>query len=169
MSRTMCSHCEWFSSFSPLSKPTTVVLGNNGNILATSVRCIKVKLCMHTKECHFVLQDILYVPDLHGNLLSVGQLAKNGAQVSFLDDICTLHNRQGAILCKVKSRGNLFIMPAATVPKSARVALLHTFPSEGDELLLLEQAFTALTTSVAKAPIRIWHHRLAHLNMDSIK
>src|SRR5216684_2250284 len=121
MSRTMCSHCEWFSSFSPLSKPTTVVLGNNGNILATSVRCIKVKLRMHTKECHFVLQDILYIPDLHGNLLSVGQLAKNGAQVSFLDDICTLRNRQGAILCKVKSRGNLFIMPAATVPKSARV------------------------------------------------
>src|SRR5713226_5475972 len=167
-SRTMCSRREWFSSFSPLSKPTSVVLGDNGNIPATGVGRIKVKLCTHTKECTFILQDVLYVPDLHGNLLSVGQLAKNGAQVNFLDNICTLRNRQGAILCKVKSHRNLFIMPAATVPKSARVALLHTFPSEGDELLLPEQAFTALTPSVAKAPIGIWHRRLAHLNMDSI-
>jgi len=29
--------------------------------------------------------------------------------------------------------------------------------AEGDKLLLPEQAFTALTTSIAKAPISIWH------------
>jgi len=40
--------------------------------------------------------------------------------------------------------------------------------AEGDKLLLPEQAFTALTTSIAKAPISIWHWCLAHLSMDSI-
>jgi Pol polyprotein len=165
-SRTMCLHHEWFSSFTPLTKQTMVVLGDNGSIPATGIGCIKVWLCTCTKECHFVLQDVLYVPDLHGNLLSVGQLTKNRAKVSFLDDMCTLCDLQGNILCRVKSHRNLFIMPAETVPQSTCMACLHTFPSEGDELP--EQALTTLTTSISKAPISVWHRRLAHLSINSI-
>jgi len=37
---------------------------------------------------------------------------------------------------------------------------------EGDELP--EQAFTAITPSISKASVNVWHCRLAHLSTDSI-
>jgi len=35
-----------------------------------------------------VLQDILFVPDLHGNLLSVAQLTSQGIEIRFKDHFC---------------------------------------------------------------------------------
>ena len=34
----MCSHCHWFRHFTPLLKPTKVILGNNSSIPATGTR-----------------------------------------------------------------------------------------------------------------------------------
>src|SRR5258707_10978583 len=106
--------------------------------LTTGEGHVKVKLHLCVRKHHIILQDVFYVPDLHGNLLLVGQLAKNGMAVTFLDNICMLCDRQGHLLCKVKSHGNLFIMPAKTIPQSlpqsAHIARLPAFPLEGHKL-----------------------------------
>src|SRR5258708_23703186 len=96
--------------------------------LTTGEGHVKGKLHLCVRKHHIILQDVFYVPDLHGNLLLVGQLAKNGMAVTLLDNICMLCDRQGHLLCKVKSHGNLFIMPdkniRQSVPPSAPIGLL---------------------------------------------
>jgi hypothetical protein len=65
---------------------------------------------------HAALQDVLYVPEIHRNLLSVMQLLNHGA-------------------CEGTPCRNLFRMHIrVTPPDSARVAVLplDTFPDEGD-------------------------------------
>ncbi len=80
-SHTMCLHCSWFTSFSPLSNHTKVVLSDDSSIPAIGIG--RLCVCMHTKGkwVTSILQDILYVPDLSTNLLSVSHLARRSAEV----------------------------------------------------------------------------------------
>jgi hypothetical protein len=39
-----------------------------------------------------VLQDMLYVPDLHSNLLSVSHLTRHGAEVQFVNEHCHVYD-----------------------------------------------------------------------------
>jgi len=77
----MCSHRHWFRQFTPLPKPIKVVLDDNSSIPATGSRQILV--CMNTGNGYksTVLQDMLYVPDLNGNLLSVSHFAHHRSEV----------------------------------------------------------------------------------------
>ena len=70
-SRIMSSHRHWFRQFSPLPKPIKVVLGDNSSIPATGQGRILIRMNTGDGHRNAVLQDILYVPDLSGNLLSV--------------------------------------------------------------------------------------------------
>src|SRR5882757_4240315 len=67
---TMCSRREWFTYFNSLPSPISVVLGDNHSIPATGVGRVIVCMCAKGKWKHQMLQNVLYVPDLHGNLLS---------------------------------------------------------------------------------------------------
>ncbi len=46
-----------------------------------------------------VLQDVIYVPELHGNLLSVSQLARRGADVNFTKGGYQIHDQHGLLTC----------------------------------------------------------------------
>src|SRR5713226_7207630 len=70
--------------------------------LATGEGRVKVKLRSHAREHHIILQDVLYVPDLHGNLLSVVAVSLNKKAITFLENICTLRDRQENLLCKLQ-------------------------------------------------------------------
>jgi len=73
-SRTMCSNCKWFSQFTHLSTPVNITLGDNSSIQGTGIGRITVSMKAAGQWHHAVLQDVLYIPELHGNLLSVPQL-----------------------------------------------------------------------------------------------
>ena len=40
----------------------------------------------------FTLRDVLYVPGIKKNLLSVSALTRVGLVVKFVDDMCTVHD-----------------------------------------------------------------------------
>ena len=44
MSRTMCSHQAWFTTFTPLSHHTKVILGDDSSTLATGTGHIHVRM-----------------------------------------------------------------------------------------------------------------------------
>jgi len=75
-SRTMSCHREWFFHFTPLATPIPVVLGDDSSIVASGVGRIHVEMRANGSMHRSVLQDVLYVPGLQGNLLSVAQLAR---------------------------------------------------------------------------------------------
>jgi len=94
----MCSHRGWFTQFTPLSKHTKVILSDDSAIPATGTGRIKVRMYANGKWVKSVLQDVLYVPDLHGNLLSVSHLARRGAEVRFLGESCHVYNQWKSLI-----------------------------------------------------------------------
>ena len=75
-SQTMSSHRDWFQAYRQLKRLHKVWLGDNTFIQAHGVGCIPIHMHTDRKWNRVVLQDVLYVPELHGNLLSVSALAQ---------------------------------------------------------------------------------------------
>ena len=71
----------------------------NGNI-------VKVKgkgtIFMSTKKGLIIVKDVLYIPDLCQNLLSVLQLLRNGYGVSFMKDYCFIFDEHGDKMKKIE-------------------------------------------------------------------
>jgi hypothetical protein len=169
-SRTMCSNREWFTHFIPLTSPINIVLGDNSTILGTGVGRIPVQMKAKGQWNHAILRDVLYVPELHGNLLSVPQLARRGADVRFTEGGCQVYDQHGTLACEGSLRGNLYLMPIRVVAaESACVAItqVDTFPTDGGSLPFVESALSVHTTT-SKADIHTWHRRLGHLHIDAI-
>jgi hypothetical protein len=121
---------------------------------------------------HAVLQDVLYVPELHGNLLSVSQLARCGADVRFAKGGCQIYDQHGALTCEGPLRGNLYIMPVRVVAseESARVSILpmDALPINGDVATPNAKIALAARNSTSKADVHTWHRRLSHLHIDAV-
>ena len=82
------------------------------------------------------ITDVLYVPDIDQNLLSVGQLIEKGFKVIFEDKWCMIKDAKGRDAFKVKMRANSFA------------------------LNLMEEEQIAFSSSASN--VELWHKRLGH-------
>ena len=106
----MCLHQGWFTQFTPLSKHTKVILGNNSTIPTIGIGCIKVQMFAKGKWVKSVLQDILYILNLYGNLLSISHLMHHGTEVHFLSENCHIYNQWKSIILKGKLHNDLYVI-----------------------------------------------------------
>jgi hypothetical protein len=164
---TMCSHHTWFSNFTPLSQHTKVILGDNSTIPAVGSSHLNIKMLANGKWIDSILQDVLYMPDLHGNLLSVSHLVWCGTKVLFSGEACQVFDCRKSLILEGGLRNNLYIM-------NMHIAdyVTANVTSLSPQLMDADQSITrALTTQLtfSSAPLTLWHHRLGHLNFRSIK
>src|SRR6267142_74773 len=162
----MCSNHLWFHHFSPLVPPIKVILGNNSSILTTGVSRLSTHMYANGSSKPVVLQDVLYIPDLHGNLLSISHFTQRGIEIHFIDKGCLILDQHKDTICEGDPCGNLYIMQMATiVPDSACIAILDCFPTEGEAP---SETALIVETSASQATIDTWHWRLSHLNTNAI-
>nr|KYP44767.1 hypothetical protein KK1_033686 [Cajanus cajan] len=55
-----------------------------------------------------IITDVLYVPEINQNLLSVGQLLEKSYKILFEDKMCLIKDASGHDLFKVKMNGKSF-------------------------------------------------------------
>jgi Pol polyprotein/LTR polyprotein gag-polypeptide-like protein/gag-pre-integrase-like protein/integrase-like protein len=167
VSCTMCSNQSWFTQYTPLNPPIDVALGDNSTIPTIGVG--RVHTCMHTegKWNDVIIQDILFVPDLHGNLLSVVQLTSWGAEIHFRDHFCRIFQNK-ELTCEGMRQGDLYIMDTKMVGiAKAYITEVSELPDEGDETRTnAPTSFTGSTSS--KAMLGTWHQRLGHLHSEAV-
>ncbi|KAG8480419.1 hypothetical protein CXB51_025096 [Gossypium anomalum] len=89
-----------------------------------------------------LISDVLYVPDIDQNLLSVGQLVKKGYSLIFENDSCVIKDFLG--------------QETATVPMADKCFML-------DVNQLEKKAYLSQTESAG-----LWHKRLGHVNFKSL-
>ncbi|TXG55930.1 hypothetical protein EZV62_017243 [Acer yangbiense] len=118
---------------------TNVKLENGEMVQATGKGTISVQTSKGPKLIH----DVLLIPDLDQNLLSVAQLLKKGYSCSFKDNYCTIFDSCGVEVVKVGMHDNSFLLNLEQVNHSA-------FMSKLDDSAL-------------------WHKRYGHFNMDALK
>jgi hypothetical protein len=86
----MCNDVSQFVKLHNLEKPEDVTLGDGHVVIATGWGVVKTEIespnGQKGKSC--VLQDVLYVPSLSYNLVSVSKATKSGKTVKFNEDGC---------------------------------------------------------------------------------
>src|SRR5271170_3543827 len=128
---------EAFTEISP-AKEETVAIANGKNIRVLGRG--DVRLCVNGKGVQLI--NVLYVPELTTNLISVRQLAGRGTCVSFDDTGATLKNSQGTLMT-VGVVGNSYVLKATPMGRGT------------------QQAYRAVDGELRNVTA-LWHRRLGH-------
>jgi len=91
------------------------------------------------------ISDVFFVPSLHWNLSSMGQLSKNGLKIIIDDGVCTIENKKNELVAKIKMTKN------------------RMFPSPLQTDLIW--AFSAIVTDTNW----LWHFCFGHLNFNGLR
>ena len=95
------------------------------------------------------IHDVLHVPKLHANLLSVSKLASKGLKVHFNVMGCIVRAQSGKMLAMGSMEANLYQLELKKVNGAEVSTLAHT-SANGDAM-------------------ELWHKRLGHFNAKGVK
>jgi len=143
-----------------------VILGDNSTILAIGSSCLSIRMFANSKWINSVLQDILYMPDLHGNLLSVLHLACCGAEVHFLGEDCHIYNRRKSLILEGGLCNNLYVIKlqvSGTV--TANIAM---FDSHIIDITQPPNHALTMHLTSSSASLDLWHCHLGHLHTNAV-
>ena len=109
----MCNQERLFSDFQHLQKPLNVVLGDGRSLLATCTGQGSVMLKMklpngRSKPC--TLHNVLLVPSLAYNLLSVTSASKKGKIVTFSKMKCEIRDNESSLLAVGWREGSFYYL-----------------------------------------------------------
>ncbi len=141
-SNHMTYHGEWFRDVKNLEKPGYVETGDD--TAHPIVHIGNVPLVMQDGKMKYLF-DVLHVPNIAKNLVSVGQMIKQGLQVQFNPDGCYVEDFKDK--CRLVAKGK-------------RVGRMFTLDVSMPEV---EAAMFAQGAGVV-ADMDIWHKRIGHVN-----
>ena len=138
----MCSTRELFADYRRLLKPEKVSLGDGRVLEATSRGTVRLLMRLpggKVKRC--MLQDVLHVPDLSYNLVSVSKASEMGKVTEFNQSDCRIRNSGGEVVAMATRCGSLYFLDCQAC----------------------EQA------NVAGSREDLWHRRYGHLGSDGLR
>ena len=125
---------ERFINYVPIS-PITIQIGDGSQIHAIG----KGDMVIRANAIDITLREVLHVPSIGSNLLSVARIVDQGHHVLFAPSGCQIRSKEGVRVHGVRE-GNVYLL------KTQQGALM------------------ALTNRDAAATEEVWHRRLAHRN-----
>lgn len=125
------------------SKTTKVKMGN-GMLVDTKG---KGSIAMETKNGRMFIRDVMLVPELDQNLLSVGQLIEHNYHLHFGDNTCKIFEKENSkqLMVEVEMKRN------------------RSFP------LTLKYTTECAARMEVQDDSWLWHKRLGHLNFQSLQ
>ncbi len=128
-----------FSSYSP-GHHSSVELGNSKTTTVSGKGTIDINIFVNEKQVKCRLENVLHVPELGYQLLSVPTFDKSGLNTSFQSRRCWIQ-KDGALLATATMRGNLYELDTTQLSP--------------------HQSLIAQST-------KLWHQRLAHVQPSTI-
>ena len=130
------------TDFVEFKQPCKVNLGDNRTILAYGKGNYNLVADLDGYTQNISLKEVLYLPDLGKNLLSVRAMVKLGALVTFEGDVCKV-TRNSKLLAIGEMCGKLYILKVVQSDEEINVA------KEDPNL-------------------HLWHCRFGHLGMENV-
>ncbi|MCO5557209.1 hypothetical protein L7F22_010769 [Adiantum nelumboides] len=145
-SRHITSRKDLFCSLDATPAGKKVTCANNASYPIKGVGKILITILDGSDLC---LPDVLYVPGIKKNLLSVSSLAKNGLRVIFEDDRCIVRDRENgySLITTSTLENGLFVL---------------------DRYEKQIQACIAETKTRAMQDAELWHARFGHVGYGSL-
>jgi hypothetical protein len=105
----ICNTREWFAEFQPHSTKT-LILGDGGVSPVMGHGRIEMALTSNGRTTVGSFNDVLFVPTISVNILSVSSMTKTGLQLSFCENHCIINSEQGAPLAQAhrETTGDLY-------------------------------------------------------------
>ena len=101
----MCKYKELFITYKTTS--LSIITANNAKMEAIGVGTVKIAVLNKT----LVLYNVLYIPSLYTNLLSIPQVIENKAKVEFSKDICKIiYLPTAEVIIEAIKIGKLYIL-----------------------------------------------------------
>ena len=120
----ICNNEQMFVEIKSLKRSQSVILGDGHCLETTTVGAVNLKFVLPdgaTKDCR--LHDVLYVPGLSYNLLSVSKITKTGKRVNFRDTRCLVEDEKGRVIATASKEGNLYYLNCINVYHTPRVCV----------------------------------------------
>ena len=140
-SRHITFRREWLTDFRELSEGNTVSLGNDKQCRVVGIGTAEIEKYVHGKWKSSRIENVLYVPEMTKNLITVRECTKKGLGVLFLGDLVRIDNKDFVVGYGV-AQGNEIYRMAFKTKCATRV----------DE------------ANVSKIDSRVWHERLGLVN-----
>ena len=155
--RHICSGREMFKEYEKVSEGECVFMGNSSTVTVSGKGKVLLKL---TSGKLLELNNVLHVPDIRRNLISGALLNKAGIKLTFESDKLVL-TRNNVFVGKGFCNGGLFVLDIIPINKDSSDSAYFA------ECLV---AFKEPTECVYMAePVSLWHARLGHVNVGSVK
>ncbi|KAL3699065.1 hypothetical protein R1sor_017087 [Riccia sorocarpa] len=148
-SEHMTHHREWFHNLEPVEKGTWFLgVADDTQLPVEGIGDIEITCCANEEVRRAVLRGALYVPQLKKNLFSVGQAADKGFDTVYSKDTCRLVTTGDEVVINGMRHQGLYGLDIKAVSSQANIA--SSARSHENDLML-------------------WHHRLGHVNLESIR
>ncbi|KAL1467807.1 hypothetical protein MTO96_025945 [Rhipicephalus appendiculatus] len=135
----MTSHWTKFKDFKPCE--SAVETANRASMSVSGRGKVQIQLSEECGGAYVTLEDVLYVPDLNGNLLSVGRIEERGFYVTFAEGKAEVTMDTGELILTATQEGRLYSVKEAT-----------------------KSTMMAQTKNTA-----LWHRRLGRLHYDAVR
>jgi hypothetical protein len=106
---------------------------------------IKATMQVGGELSHAIITQVLHVPKMKNNLISMSKLISEGFKVEFNKDGCKVNNARGVVVVEARRDKNLYLLNV-----KVRKDVAH------------------ITNSLDEGAM-FWHERLGHLNTASLK
>lgn len=138
-----------------------IVVANNNSMQCLGKGDLSI-LSHKNVKCN--LTDVLYVPNLASNLLSISKITEKGHVVIFNSKDCKIMNSDGNCIATGEKVGGLFILKGSV----CQVAEICSQVMKEHSASLQERVQRATSATEAAVPTRLWHRRLGHLSMKGM-
>ncbi len=142
----MCLDSEMFTTLYQLEDPIDVVLGDGRALVAVGRGEVVLDMVLpsgESKPC--TLHDVLYVPSLSYNLLSVAKASQRGKTVKFTKSACYMVDKHHRMVAKATKVGSLYQLDHK--PNHERASFAEKADSKEDT----------------------WHKRYGHLGIGNLR
>ena len=141
----ICNSKELFEELYPLSRPQKVTLGDDHILEAIGTGAVEVKLKLFCGESKIGrLSDVLYVPTLAYNLLSVAKATEGGKTITFGKTRGEVIDDQGEVVAVVIKVGSLYYLNCEPLTNQRTNSASHQVSEN------------------------LWHRRFGHLGERSL-
>jgi hypothetical protein len=135
---------DWFTTYEHIS-PRRVFMGDDIVLEAIGKGSIKATMQVGRQLTHTTIIQVLHVPKMKNNLISVSKLISEAFKVEFDKDGCKVNYARGVVVTQAGRDKNLYLLNVKVRKDMGHIA------------------------NSLKESTMFWHERLGHLNMASLK
>lgn len=134
---------DWLENLHHKPEISEIMIANKATIPVFFAGETNITTTVGSQKHNIKVQEVLFVPELTTNLLSVSQIIKNGNSVRFDESCCRIYNKQNILIAVADLVENVYRL---NIEKSGKCLLA-----------------TSAVTDI------VWHRRFGHLNYSDLK